>query len=186
MVRSLLVANLFRYLELRFGEQVTSKFVDSSSLWLLYTVFGGVLFAQPTLRITSPPDGTVVNPGGSVKVTVEASPANALKSVGVMGRDPIGVSQAASEAPYEVTVLIPRRIRPGIYDITAFGLPLPGQGKPGGDADHSKGVLSAPISLIVERSDDPVRLEVFPTSIRIRVGGKAFLSVTGVFADGER
>jgi hypothetical protein len=169
--------------------QRRANLVGLVSIWLPFAFQVGPLCAQPTLRMTSPPDGTVVNPGQSFKVTVEASPASAFKFVGLLGWGSAHITatpEMSTSPPYEFTVLIPKVIRPGSYRLGAGGLPLPGQGKPVRDADHPEPVYSAQITLIVERADDPVRLEIYPPIVRLQQGRKGFLSVTGVFADGEQ
>lgn len=150
-------------------------------------VVGGALLAQPmpTVRITSPVNRTVVHPGESLKVMVEPSPADAFAGIGVIGVYPIGDSSVVTAPPFECTVAIPSDIRPGVYAITAAGMLGPGQ-KSGREAQWGRGVPSAPITLLVERADQPVRLEVYPPTMRLQVGIKGYLSVTGVFADGQQ
>jgi hypothetical protein len=143
------------------------------------------LLAQ-SLQITSPADGTVVSPGQSLKVTVEASPASAFAGVGLIGKTPIGVTSLVSVPPYEFAVPIPNVIRPGSYTLGAIGQPLPGQGKPGRGPNYPEPVYSAVITLIVERADEPLRLEIYPPILRLQPGSKGYLSVTGVFADGQK
>jgi hypothetical protein len=159
----------------------------AARLWMLSCVVGGALLAQPmpTLRITSPGDRTVVHPGESLKVMVEATPVDAFAGIGVIGTMDV-VTPLVTAPPYECTVEIPRGIRPGIYNIGAIGAPRPGLGKPGRDANHPEPLYSRPITLIVERADEPVRLEVYPPTMRLQVGIKGYLSVTGVFADGQQ
>jgi hypothetical protein len=63
--------------------------------WLVLT---GLLAAQPSLRITSPADGTLAHPGESVTVTVAASPPDAFSAIFVTGPDPIPYGQLVSRS----------------------------------------------------------------------------------------
>jgi Big-like domain-containing protein len=81
--------------------------------------------------------------------------------------------------PYRFQVPIPKTIVPGPYRLTAAGT-SPSQGK------NPIPVESKPITIVVERADEPVRLEVYPPTMRLQVGIKGYLSVTGVFADGQQ
>ncbi len=139
----------------------------------LYCSLGGLLVGQPSLRITSPRDGAVVNPGQSLTVTVEASPTAAFKEVVIIGGDPIGFSQPLSAPPYRFTILIPKNITARQYLLTADGYTVPGKG------------VSASIRINVERADSPVSLDVYPSSMHLSPGHKGFLSVSGKFSDGE-
>lgn len=130
--------------------------------------------AQPTLHITSPADGTVVHPGESLTVIVEVS-GGALKGVFVIGTDPIGGAQELKAPPYRFTVEIPRKIDSGIHVLTAEGYTSP-----------PTKVKRDAITIDIERSDSPVRLQVGPTSsLVLPVGDKVdYLWVSGTFADG--
>jgi hypothetical protein len=148
--------------------------VTVAKLWILSCAVASALLAQPqpSLRITSPTDGTEVHPGDSLKVTVTAS--GTFQQVFLVGGDPIGFSQPLLAPPYEFTIQIPSHIRPDRYLLTADGFTSPGQRSP-----------SDPITLVVERSDAPVSLKVFPSLLRLSEGGKGYISVSGVFADGQ-
>lgn len=148
--------------------------------------------AQPTLRITSPPEGAIVNAGQVLTVTVEASPTDAFKEVVVIGHDPIGFSQVLDQPPYKFTLPIPLQITPrrGGYMITADGTLAPGQG-----------ARSVPVSIHVERADIPITLipgdyalplSLYPSSTSVhvyrslhlaKVGWAEMLYVLGVFPD---
>lgn len=150
-----------------------------AGVWALSCVLCGCSSARPTLRISSPADGTVVHPGDSLKVTVEAPPARRLPNVLLIGWDPIGMFPAVGSPPYQFVVPIPNDITPGPYRLGAMGT-SPSQGK------NPTPVVSKPITIVVERTDEPVRLEVFPPTISLQPGNKGYLSVTGVFADGQK
>jgi hypothetical protein len=137
------------------------------------------LLAQPSLRITSPADGTVVHPGESLKVTVEVSPPGAFTELLLIAGDPIGMFTEAGP-PHEYVVPIPKIIAPGQYTLGVLGKPRPGL-RMGVNQAFSK-----PITILVERTDEPTRLEVFPRSINFEPGREGALQVTGVFADGQK
>jgi hypothetical protein len=59
------------------------------SSWILT----GLLTAQPSLRITSPANGTTVHPGDTLTVTVDVSPPTVFQYVVVVGFDPIGAKR---------------------------------------------------------------------------------------------
>jgi hypothetical protein len=74
-------------------------------LYLALLVFCGarILPAQPTLQITSPANGTVLNTGQVFTVTVNATP-SAFQVVGVIGQTPLGQSVALSAPSYQFTM----------------------------------------------------------------------------------
>src|SRR5580700_2660459 len=116
----------------------------------------GFLAAQPSLKITTPADETIVHPGDLLTVTVDVSPATgAFQHVSVIGATPIESSKETLNAPpYQFTIQVPMRTRPNGYQVTAVGSTLPG---------HL--VNSNPITILVERADLPVRLFVEPTTL---------------------
>jgi len=131
-------------------------------------------FAEPTLRITSPVDGVVVNPGQTVKVTVEAS-GGPFQAVFIIGHYSIGATRPLAVPPYEFDVYIPEKIQPGKYLITARGSTSPGHGA------RSKSVV-----LMVERADEPTKLRVQPSGLYgMLVGDKGHPQVEGIVGEGE-
>jgi len=112
----------------------------------------GMLVAQPSLRITSPPDGTTVHPGESLTVTVEASPPGAFRVVFVAGFEPIGFGKEETDKPPDkFTLQIPSSIRPDKYTVTA-----------GGSVEPNHIISANPIHILVERIDYPVSMIVYP------------------------
>jgi hypothetical protein len=140
----------------------------------LVTITSDGLLAQPTLRITSPKDRTIVNPGGTVVVNVSASGAPFLGVI-VIPHDPIGVVEGLTSPPYQFSVAIPMTIRPGLYTLTAMG-----RTTPAGDP-----VSSSPVSIDVERPDSPVSITADLTTVELPVGGKMDILVTGKYSDGS-
>jgi hypothetical protein len=133
----------------------------------------GTLRAQPSLKITSPTDGALVNPGQTVKVSVTA--VGTFQQVMIIGWKPIGGSMPRSSPPYEFEVQIPEHINPGQYLLTAVGARPP-----------AEGTHSTPVTIVVELADGPVSLKVQPSFLRISKGGKHILTTYGVFPDGQR
>jgi Bacterial Ig domain len=167
------------------------------SLGTAFCLFGPTchLMAQPTLRITSPTEGAVVNPGQVLTVTVEASPKDAFDDVAVIGWSPIGLQQVLTAPPYRFSLRIPQSIVPArSYHLTAAG---------GLHEIRSEPVYSGAVSIQVERADIATSLipgdyyinsgEYPSTSMHVyrslrlsRVGIAEMLYVRGIFADHEQ
>jgi hypothetical protein len=136
----------------------------------------GFLVAQPSLRITSPANGTVAHPGEQVTVTVDVSPPiGVFQRVDIISTSPIESSKETLKAPpYQFTIQVPIGIRPNRYQVTAIGSTSPGNL-----------VNSNPIILLVERTDLPVRLRVEPaTLLDLPTEAKGYLQAFGAFPDG--
>lgn len=131
--------------------------------------------AWPSLRITSPPDGTTVHPGEKLTVTVEASPGANVVGVLVGGTGPLGLGKADTDAPESrFTFQIPEHAPPNKYYLTATGtLAFP-----------RRLINSKPIIIYVERADSPVSITVYPVVADFTMNEKRFLQVTGRYADG--
>lgn len=69
-----------------------------AGVWALYAA-ASAISAQPNLRIASPADLTVVNPGDSIKVIVETS--GKVTDMAILGCDAVGVTTMLSVPPYE-------------------------------------------------------------------------------------
>jgi len=94
----------------------------------------------PTLSITSPMNGTVVQPGQSVRVTVAATDSSLLTSEAIVGSIQLGGLSVIQPAGPQLTfsVTIPDGIVAGQYYITARGI-----------LGTGGGVSSTPVSLSV-------------------------------------
>src|SRR5260370_2352247 len=71
------------------------------------------------LQITSPTNGTIVNPGQTISVGV-TSPANiAFTALGVVAEDPIELSNIGTSVPFQFSFTIPANIACRSYALTA-------------------------------------------------------------------
>ena len=134
----------------------------------------GLLTAQ-TLKITEPKDGTLVHPGQTITVVVEASPPHAFQAMIIIGADPIGFSQVLTAPPYRFPVTIPPDARPRRYNLTADGTTEPGHG-----------ASSDPVEILVERSDSPLSLRAEPSVLYFEnVGELCPVAAVGKFVDAD-
>jgi hypothetical protein len=129
----------------------------------------------PLLQITAPTDGSVVNPGQTISVTV-SSPANvAFSQVAVLGQDPLGSTDIATSVPAQFTISIPANIICGKYMLTAYGTTSSGQD-----------VESATILIDVERPDLPTSLSALLQRLTFRSPGEQSpIVILGTFSDGS-
>jgi hypothetical protein len=142
-------------------------------IWLIFGVEAPALLqAEPTLRIISPADGTVVQPGETVTFKVEAS--GNFTTVIVGAETPIKWSEVRTSPPYEFMIQIPTRISLRGYDFTA-----------GGAATSGQMIYSKPITLNIERKERPVSTRVQPRTLRLAVGETGYLFVIGTYPDGS-
>lgn len=127
--------------------------------------------SQPRLQITSPTEGTLVNTGQTITVSV-SSPANlTFTSIAILG--PGGPTDANTSAPATFSLTIPSNAVPGSYLLTAVGKPSAGEA-----------VFSEPVDITVERPDKPVSLTTNPPAYYFRQGDFDYLKVSGRFSDG--
>lgn len=151
------------------------------TLVMLGRLFGTfLLFAtvctsqQPQLAITSPADGTVVNPGQMITVAVTSPAGLTFTSVGVIGTDPFWMSDLADSVPAQSPYTVPTQIACGSYLFTAHALRASGQT-----------VQSDSISIDVERPDLPLQLTANIPVLFMDSGTTFPLSLSGNFSDGS-
>jgi len=157
----------------------TKIFTPRPLLHLLALVFASVpltsLAQQPLLQITSPSNGTIVNPGQTLSVSVTSPAGATFTQVDVIGEAPIGISAVGSSLPAQFSLSIPSDIDCGQYRLTAEGTTTTGQT-----------AESASIIIDVERPDLPVSLSTFPSGIFLQQPSQTIpLIVMGTFADGS-
>jgi hypothetical protein len=142
---------------------------------LAVSLWGTACLAQ-TLRITEPKGGIVVNPGQTLTVMVDASPALTFREIIIIGQDPIGFSQSLFAPPYRFSIAIPPNTRPRRYNLTANGYTEPG-----------RVANSEPVEILVERSDKPLSLTAEPSVLDFQyVGDQTRLAAVGRFIGSER
>lgn len=157
----------------------TKTFTPRPLIHLLALVFASFpltsLAQQPLLQITSPSNGTIVNPGQTLSVSVTSPAGATFAQVDVIGEAPIGISAVGSSLPAQFSVAIPKDIACGQYRLTAEGTTTAGQ-----DAE------SASIIIDVERPDLPVSLSSLSGGIFFQQPSQTTpLTVMGAFADGS-
>jgi hypothetical protein len=151
--------------------------MKTSNTWALLLSLcacSGLLTAQ-TLKITEPKDGTVVHPGQTMTVVVEASPQQAFYGILIVGADAIGLSGMLYAPPYRFSMAIPSGARPRRYTLMARGFTEPGQN-----------VSSDRVEIRVERLDSPRRLTAEPSVLNFQnVGDRCSVAAAGAFAGAE-
>ena len=76
---------------------------------------------QKVLWIDSPRDGSVVHPGDTVTFVVSSPTGEAVLDVFVLGEGGIVADKPAARAPAQLQVLIPQKLSPGEYAVSAVG-----------------------------------------------------------------
>jgi hypothetical protein len=142
----------------------------------LATVFASMCASQqpsqtPSLRIVSPPNGTVVKPGDTIHVTVAA--VGDFTGVMVVGADPLSDSKGRTRPPWKFSIKVPKKdIDSGLSFITASGGLANGQS-----------VDSDPIDIDVERPDPPLDIWTEPSFLNVEIGRQNRFDVLGTYAD---
>lgn len=129
------------------------------------------------LVITSPANGTVVNPGETITVLVAVNSGTYPKGVAILGGETSGPGVTAgplSGSSLSFSVTIPANADSGPFQISANGIDSSGNF----DASFR-------VTLDVERTDTPVSLRIDPQSFHIQQGQSLPLTVFGVYADGS-
>jgi hypothetical protein len=138
-------------------------------------VFGAApasLPAQAVLHITSPTNGAIVNPGQTMVVDVSASGA-VLAAARITAQDPIKSGQVLIAPPYQFSITIPTKIRPGPYTLVAEGSSV-GSAVPSSD----------PVSIDVERIDTPQSIAA-GSVLELAIGEHSPVRVDGTYTDGS-
>jgi len=122
-------------------------------LAISFCVLAGLLVAQPSLRITSPP--------GAFEVVAIGAPHPLAKD-----------KQVIMTPPYNFTIEVPSGIRPDKYPVTAVGITF-----------SKEFVYSHSVEILVERADSPVSITVYPVVADFTMEQRRYIQVTGLYAD---
>lgn len=146
-----------------------------ASMALLISAFT-VAAQQPpiTLQITSPANGTIVNPGDTITVEVSSTLGEAATQVFVLGQDPFGFAGVVGSLPATLKIKVPADASSGVRYMTAYAV------------TSSSGARSNEIMVDIERPD-------LPTSVYTTLGGVYMnapparfpLTLFGRFSDGS-
>lgn len=118
---------------------------------IVATALSSAQTGQSPIKIESPANGSVVNPGQTVKIRVVSTTNAPVSFVGIVGEDPLGMSELVKSVPAEFLITIPSEINAcRRYMVTAVGR-TPGSAE----------LLESRIDLDVERSDTPVSIVSF-------------------------
>jgi len=170
------------------GVNVMRNTLKKAAALSFFCLFVASLAAQtPFVKITSPASGTVVHPGESLTINVDATP-SAFRTIFVVPF--ASLMDKSSKSPhYVVTIQIPSDLASAAYPVGVIGVPMSGaigknEGLTGPDRDS--------IMIDVERSESPKRLSAklldlynVPDGFH-HVGEIRRLYVTGTFADGTK
>lgn len=119
---------------------------------------------KPSLRIVSPPNGTVVKPGDTIHVTVAA--VGDFTGMIVIGADPLSDSKGRTRPPWKFSIKVPKKdVDSGLTFITASGALADGQS-----------VNSDPLDIDVERPDPPLNIGTQPVFLNVEVGRTNWLA----------
>ncbi|MBZ5491278.1 MAG: choice-of-anchor D domain-containing protein [Acidobacteriia bacterium] len=132
---------------------------------------------ESLLQIDSPADGTVVNPGQTIRVRVMSLTGEAISSVTVLtDMDDRLMTEPARSLPAEFSITVPSKISLHRYTLTATGI----------TAARAL-VESAPIAIEVDRPDMPVSLSQvnFHSLIFDALGESIRLLTLATFPDGQ-
>ncbi|MFQ5883269.1 MAG: hypothetical protein ACE5I9_12530, partial [Candidatus Methylomirabilales bacterium] len=136
-----------------------------ASMWLILATS---LAAGQGLRIVAPPDGTVVEPGQTLTVTVEPMPDRSLQFVDII--IPRLVIDLKESPPFVFTVTIPADARLGPHRLRAAA------------RDDKDRLVEAFITINVETTTPVTSIRV--TGPPLFITTERELSVFGSFADG--
>jgi hypothetical protein len=148
-------------------------FIRATWIVVSFCAPAALLQAQTSLQITSPANGSVIQPGAAVATTLQASGAT-FTEVGIIGQGPLGVCDLVTGPPFQCSMQVPSDISLGTYAIAAVGVDTSGN-----ETD------SAPITVDVERSDMPLSVTTDVPQIELPVGGSYALRVIGTYSDGS-
>jgi len=127
---------------------------------------------QPELQITSPAEGTVVNPGQAITVNVTSPAGISFAQVAIIGEDPVPSADIVNSVPAQFSIVVPTSLAPRKYHLTAVG-------------QSSSGQLfaSQTISIDVERPDAPTGIAADRPQVAFQSQGQQTrIRVVGTFS----
>src|SRR6266852_1545689 len=128
-----------------------------------------------SIQISSPANGTVVNPGHTLSVTVTSPGGTTFSQIARIGPNPIGFNVQQTSAPAQFSISIPADAAFRLYNLTADGITASGQG-----------ATSVPIQIDIERPDLPVSLSTFVSDVVMEsLGEQTRLVILAAFGDGS-
>ncbi|MFQ5656767.1 MAG: Ig-like domain-containing protein [Candidatus Methylomirabilales bacterium] len=135
-----------------------------TSIWLLLAIPAA---PEQGLRIVAPPDGTVVEPGQTLTVTVEPTPGTSVQFVDIL--IPRLAADLKERPPFVFTVTIPVDARLGPHRLRTAA------------RDQMNRLLEAFITLRIETATPVTSIQVTHAPVRIATDRR--ISVFGDFAD---
>lgn len=130
---------------------------------------------QPSLQITSPANNALVNPGGTLTLTINSSPSGTTFSqIAIIGPGFIGFNVIApTSMPTQFSLPVPLDADCRVYALTVDGVPASGGG-----------ATPAQLQIDVEHSDAAVGLSAFPVSLTFQSQGEqSSVSFVATFTD---
>ena len=122
---------------------------------------GNIARAQtPSLQISAPENGTIVQPGSVVPVTVVSPSGTTFSQVVVVAQNPVDLLAFSPTLPFQTSANVPTALALRRYQLNATGRTPNGQ-----EVDASAIVID------VERSDMPSGLVLNTTSMRFEAPG---------------
>jgi hypothetical protein len=168
----------FSIIDLRrqwFRERTGLRIFSALTLTLATGSLATAQQVQPALQIGSPAEGSLVNPGQNVSVTVTSPAGVPFTQVFVVGENPIGFSAIANAVPAQLIVSVPVGLAPRPYLLTAWGVTAQGDL-----------VGSQAVAFDVERPDSPTQITPEPRTIAFESQGEQLpIRIWGTFADGS-
>jgi hypothetical protein len=159
---------------LPFPCKISTLAINTVAICFLAAV-SGLAQQPPALQISSPANGSIVNPGQTLSVTVTSPNGTTFSQVALAGPNPIGFNVVATSVPAQFSIAIPSDADCRVYRLTADGVSTSGQG-----------VTSASIQIDVERSDVPVFLSASDSGLVLESQGEqSHLVILADFSDGS-
>lgn len=142
---------------------------------LLVGCCSGQQIDSAELHITSPQNGSIISPGQTLSVVVVPASGITLTDVSIVAETPFEATPLISTPPFQFSVSTPVDITIGKYNLTAWAIDSQGQT-----------VVSAPVRISVERSDNPVSISPQVSQLYFEAYGQQLrVATTAKFTDGS-